>query len=79
MGVGDVSECLTITASVRVRADAGAVFAVVSDLRGKAALNPNIQVIRQVIRVEGRELQVWLDASRAQVEAPEARAQGVGA
>lgn len=70
-----VSECLTITASVRVRADAGAVFAVVSDLRRKAALNPNIQVIR----VEGRELQVWLDAIRAHVEAPEARAQGVGA
>jgi hypothetical protein len=48
-----VIERLRFSASVEVRAEAEAVFAVVSDLRRKARLNPNIQVIR--VELEGDE------------------------
>lgn len=44
---------LTFSASVWVRAGPDRVFALVSDLRRKAALNPNIQVIR--VELEGEE------------------------
>ena len=37
---------LTFSASVWIRAEPERVFALVSDLRRKAGLNPNIQVIR---------------------------------
>jgi hypothetical protein len=48
-----MAERLTFSASVEVRAPAAAVFALVSDLRLKARLNPNIQVIR--VELEGGE------------------------
>ena len=37
---------MTVSASVHVRAEPGEVFAVISDLRRKAPLNPHIEVIR---------------------------------
>ena len=43
---GIVSDRLTFSASVEVRAEATEVFALVSDLRLKARLNPHIRVIR---------------------------------
>lgn len=46
-------ERLTLSAKVEIRAEAAEVFAVVSDLRRKARLNPNIQVIR--VELEGDE------------------------
>jgi len=48
-----VSDRLTVSASVHVRAEPGAVFAVISDLRRKAPLNPYIEVIR--VELEGGE------------------------
>jgi hypothetical protein len=47
------SERLNFAATVEIRAEAADVFAVVSDLRRKAPLNPNIQVIR--VELEGEE------------------------
>jgi hypothetical protein len=47
------SERLIFSANVEIRADPAEVFAVVSDLRRKARLNPNIQVIR--VELEGEE------------------------
>ena len=47
------SERLIFFATVEIRAEPAAVFAVVSDLRRKARLNPNIQVIR--VELEGEE------------------------
>ena len=47
------SERLTFSATVEIRADTAEVFALVSDLRRKARLNPNIQVIR--VELEGEE------------------------
>ena len=47
------SERLTFSATVEIRADVTEVFALVSDLRRKARLNPNIQVIR--VELEGKE------------------------
>jgi hypothetical protein len=47
------SERLKFAAMVEIRAEAAEVFAVVSDLRRKAHLNPNIQVIR--VELEGEE------------------------
>ena len=44
---------LTFSASVEIRAEAALVFALVSDLRRKARLNPNIRVIR--VELEGEE------------------------
>ena len=44
---------MTFSASVDIRADAAEVFALVSDLRRKARLNPNIEVVR--IELEGDE------------------------
>ena len=44
---------LTFCASVELRAEAALVFALVSDLRRKARLNPNIRVIR--VELEGEE------------------------
>ena len=41
------------SASVEIRAEAAEVFALVSDLRRKARLNPNIQVIRVELEAEG--------------------------
>ena len=46
-------ERLTFSATVEIQAEAAEVFAVVSDLRRKAPLNPNIQVIR--VELEGDE------------------------
>jgi hypothetical protein len=46
-------ECLRFSATVEIRAEPAEVFAVVSDLRHKARLNPNIQVIR--VELEGEE------------------------
>jgi len=46
-------ERLTFSATVEIQAEAGDVFALVSDLRRKAPLNPNIQVIR--VELEGEE------------------------
>jgi len=48
-----VTERLTFSASLEVRAPAAEVFAVMSDLRRKALLNPNIHVIR--VELEGGE------------------------
>jgi hypothetical protein len=48
-----VGERLTFQASVAVRAEPARVFALVSDLRRKARLNPNIEVIR--VELEGEE------------------------
>ena len=48
-----MTEHLTFSASVEVRAGADEVFALVSDLRRKARLNPNIQVIRVEMEGEG--------------------------
>ncbi len=54
MASGTVSEDRVIfSARVEIRAEMSAVFALVSDLRQKAPLNPNIQVIR--IELEGGE------------------------
>jgi len=47
------SERLIFSATVEIRAAPAEVFAVVSDLRRKAPLNPNIQVIR--VELEGEE------------------------
>lgn len=47
------SERLVFSGSVEIRAEPAEVFAVVSDLRRKAPLNPNIQVIR--VDLEGEE------------------------
>ena len=47
------SQRLTLSATVEIRAEAAEVFAVVNDLRRKARLNPNIQVIR--VELEGEE------------------------
>ncbi|MBI3028545.1 MAG: SRPBCC family protein [Candidatus Rokubacteria bacterium] len=44
---------MRISASVEIRADPGMVFALVSDLRRKAGLNPNVRVIR--VELEGEE------------------------
>ncbi|MBI2881910.1 MAG: SRPBCC family protein [Candidatus Tectomicrobia bacterium] len=44
---------LEFSASVEIRAAAAEVFALVSDLRRKARLNPNIQVIRVELEGEG--------------------------
>jgi hypothetical protein len=44
---------LTFSASVQIRAAAADAFALVSDLRRKARLNPNIEVIR--VELEGEE------------------------
>jgi hypothetical protein len=41
-----VADLLTFSASVQVRAEAAAVFALMSDPPRKAVLNPNVQVIR---------------------------------
>lgn len=49
----EVSDRLTFSASVAVRAEAEEVFTLVSDLRRKARLNPNIQVIG--VELEGGE------------------------
>jgi hypothetical protein len=48
-----MADGLTFSATVWVRAEPERVFALVSDLRRKAALNPNIQVIR--VELEGGE------------------------
>jgi len=48
---GTLTERLTFSASVEVRAAATRVFELVSDLRCKARLNPNIRVIR--VELEG--------------------------
>lgn len=48
-----MAERLTFSASVDVRAEPAEVFALVSDLRRKALLNPNIHVIR--VELEGEE------------------------
>jgi hypothetical protein len=54
MGVFQRSgERLIFSATVEIKATPAAVFAVVSDLRRKAQLNPNIQVIR--VELEGGE------------------------
>ena len=47
------TERLIFSAAVEIRAAPAQVFAVVSDLRRKAPLNPNIQVIR--VELEGEE------------------------
>jgi Polyketide cyclase / dehydrase and lipid transport len=47
------SERLIFSATVDIKAEPAEVFAVVSDLRRKALLNPNIQVIR--VDLEGEE------------------------
>src|SRR5499433_2485034 len=47
------SERLIFSATVEIKAEPAEVFAVVSDLRRKAQLNPNIQVIR--VELEGEE------------------------
>jgi Polyketide cyclase / dehydrase and lipid transport len=47
------SERLVFSATVEIKAEPEEVFAVVSDLRRKARLNPNIQVIR--VELEGEE------------------------
>jgi hypothetical protein len=47
------SKRLTFSATVEIKAEPAEVFAVVSDLRRKALLNPNIQVIR--VELEGEE------------------------
>ena len=48
-----MTERLTFSASVEVRATPAEVFALISDLREKAPLNPNIQVIR--VELDGEE------------------------
>lgn len=48
-----MADGLTFSATVWVRAEPERVFALVSDLRRKAALNPNIRVIR--VELEGEE------------------------
>ncbi len=48
-----MTDRLTLSASVKVRVEAAEAFAVVSDLRRKARLNPNIEVIR--VELEGGE------------------------
>jgi|SRR5919109_3256898 hypothetical protein len=48
------SESLIFSANVEIKAEPAEVFAVVSDLRRKAHLNPNIQVIR--VELEGEQL-----------------------
>lgn len=48
-----MGERLTFRASVEIRAEPARVFALVSDLRRKARLNPNIEVIR--VELEGEE------------------------
>src|SRR5262245_10943346 len=54
MGVFQRSgERLIFSATVEIRAEPAEVFAVVSDLRRKAQLNPNIQVIR--VELEGED------------------------
>lgn len=47
-------ERLAFSASVEIRAEVAEVFNLVSDLRRKASLNPNIQVIRVELEGEGR-------------------------
>ena len=46
-------ERLILSATVEIRAEPAEVFAVVSDLRRKALLNPNIKVIR--VELEGED------------------------
>ncbi len=48
-----MSDRLTVSASVHVRAEPGDVFAVMSDLRRKTPLHPHIEVIR--VELEGGE------------------------
>ena len=48
-----MTERLTFSASVRIRADAGEVFALISDPPRKAALNPNATVIRVEQETDG--------------------------
>jgi hypothetical protein len=48
-----MTDRLTFSASVQVRRAAADAFALVSDLRRKARLNPNIEVIR--VELEGEE------------------------
>jgi Polyketide cyclase / dehydrase and lipid transport len=47
------SERLIFSATVEIKAEQAEVFAVISDLRRKAFMNPNIQVIR--VELEGEE------------------------
>ncbi|HET8578248.1 MAG TPA: SRPBCC family protein [Methylomirabilota bacterium] len=48
-----MGERLAFSASVEIRAEAEEVFALVSDLRRKAVINPNVRVIR--VELEGGE------------------------
>jgi Polyketide cyclase / dehydrase and lipid transport len=52
-GARKTDERLIFSATVEIKAEPAEVFAVVSDLRRKALLNPNIQVIR--VELEGEE------------------------